>query len=109
VRSAGGCRAPPHAGRVSASSAATTSTTTTNTRQCFAAAGSIADGVNLTLGTATGTQIGTAVGQKLGFYGKTPIVQPTMGAAAAGTTYGSNEQTMLQAVYNAVRSLGLGS
>ncbi len=65
--------------------------------------------MNITLGTATGTQIGTAATQKLGFFGKTPAVQPTMGAATAGTTYTTNEQTMLQAVYNAVRALGLGS
>jgi hypothetical protein len=32
-----------------------------------------------------------------------------MGAATAGATYTSNEQSMLQAVYSAVRSLGLGS
>jgi hypothetical protein len=56
-----------------------------------------------------GTQIGTAPGQRLGFFGKTPTTQPTMGAATAGATYTSNEQSMLQAVYNAVRSLGLGS
>jgi hypothetical protein len=32
-----------------------------------------------------------------------------MGAATAGGTYTSTEQSMLQAVYNAVRALGLGS
>ena len=68
-----------------------------------------ADGVNITLGSTIGTQIGTAPGQKLGFFGKTPTTQPTMGAATAGATYTSNEQAMLQAVYNAVRTLGLGS
>jgi hypothetical protein len=65
--------------------------------------------VNLTFGTVTGTQIGTAGTQKLAFYGKTPVVQPTMGAATAGTSYTSNEQTTLNAVYAAVRALGLGS
>ncbi len=38
-----------------------------------------------------------------------PIAEPTMGAATAGSTYGTNEQTMLGAVYAAVRALGLGS
>ena len=37
---------------------------------------SIPDGSNLALGTVTGSQIGTADTQKLGFYGATPIVRP---------------------------------
>ncbi len=78
-------------------------------RQCFNVVGSWADGVNITLGSTIGTQIGTAPGQRLGFFGKTPTTQPMMGAATAGATYTSNEQSMLQAVYNAVRLLGLGS
>ncbi|MHB8359793.1 MAG: hypothetical protein ACYDCP_09910 [Thermoplasmataceae archaeon] len=89
--------------------ATTTITLITDGRIAFDVVGSFLDGVNLTLGTTTGTKIGTATTQKLGFFGKTPIVQPTMGAATAGASYTSNEQTMLQAVYNAVRTLGLGS
>lgn len=69
----------------------------------------LADGGNVTVGSTTGTQIGTATTQKLGFFGQTPAAQPTMGAATAGASYTANEQTMLQAVYNAVRALGLGS
>jgi hypothetical protein len=84
-------------------------TSITDNRKCFPVCGSMAEGANLTLGTTTGTQIGTASSQKLGFFGKTPIVQPTMGAATAGGTYTATEQTMLQTVYNAVRNLGLGS
>ena len=75
----------------------------------FNVTGTIADGVNWTFGTSTGTKIGTATTQKLGFFNKTPIVQPTMGSASAGANYTSTEQGMLQAVYNAVRNLGLGS
>jgi hypothetical protein len=81
----------------------------TDNRQCFNVVGPWADGVNITLGSALGTQIATGPGQKLGFFGKTPTTQPAMGAATAGATYTSNEQSMLQAVYNAVRALGLGS
>lgn len=33
------------------------------------------DGENIVLDTTTGTMIGTAAGQKLGFFGKTPRVQ----------------------------------
>lgn len=99
----------PHIRLASVAAGATTITTITDNRQCFPVAGSIADGVNLTLGTTTGTKIGTANTQKLGFFGATPVIQPTMGAATAGTSYTANEQTMLQAVYNAIRTLGLGS
>jgi hypothetical protein len=81
----------------------------TDMRVAFHVVGSFADGVNLSLGASTGTQIGTAANQKLAFFGQTPVVQPTLGAATAGTSYTSNEQTMLNAVYAAVRVLGLGS
>jgi hypothetical protein len=86
-----------------------TITSITDARVAFSVIGSFADGVNLAFGTATGTQIGTAANQKIGFFGKTPVVQPTMGAATAGTSYTGNEQTMLNTVYAAVRALGLGS
>ena len=86
---------------------ASTITSITDARVAFHVVGSFADGVNLTFGTSTGTQIGTAANQKLAFFGKTPVVQPTLGAATAGTSYTSNEQTMLQAVYNAVRAPGI--
>ena len=86
-----------------------TITSITDARVAFSVIGSFADGVNLVFGTAIGTQIGTAANQKLGFFGKTPVAQPTLGAATAGTSYTSNEQTMLNAVYAAVRAVGLGS
>ena len=84
-------------------------TSITDARVAFHVVGSFADGVNLTFGTSTGTQIGTAASQKLGFFGKTPVVQPALGSATAGTSYTTNEQAMLNAVYAAFRSLGLGS
>lgn len=34
------------------------------------------EGTNIATGTATGTQFGTTVTQKVGFWGQTPIVQP---------------------------------
>jgi hypothetical protein len=99
----------PHVRLATVAAATGTISSIADNRQCFNVVGSWADGVNVTLGSATGTQLGTAPTQKLGFFGKAPTTQPTMGAATAGTTYTSNEQSMLQAVYNAVRSLGLGS
>jgi hypothetical protein len=81
----------------------------TDQRVAYSTAGSVADGTNWMLGTVIGSQIGTAPNQKLGFFGKSPVVQPVMGAATSGSTYSTNEQVMLQTVYNAVRLLGLGS
>ena len=49
------------------------------TRLTINASGSftVADAQDIALGTTTGTKIGTATTQKLGFYNKTPVVQPT--------------------------------
>ena len=71
--------------------------------------GTLADGANISLNTNTGTKIATNTTQKLGFYGATPVVQPTMGAATATNTWTNTERNMLQLVYNTVRTLGLGS
>jgi hypothetical protein len=43
----------------------------------------IADTRNIILATGTGTKIGTATSQKLGFWNATPIVQPTTSVAGA--------------------------
>jgi hypothetical protein len=45
----------------------------------------LADAFNVVANTTTGTKIGTAVGQKLGFWNATPIVQPS-GAAQGALT-----------------------
>jgi len=101
--------ATPHVRLATVAAGASTITSVIDNRQCFHVVGSWADGVNITLGTVTGTQIGTATNQKLSFFGNTPVIQPKMGAATAGSSYTTNEQAMLQAVYNAARALGLGS
>lgn len=70
------------------------------------------DAKNIILNTTTGTKIGTAVGQKLGFYNATPVVQPasanqatigapTYAAPDAGTvdgTYGAEEQAVIESL-----------
>ncbi len=99
----------PHVRLATVVAGSSTISSIIDNRQCFHVVGSWADGVNITLGTAVGTQIGTSTSQKLGFFGKTPTSQPTMGTATAGASYTSNEQAMLNAVYAAVRALGLGS
>ena len=48
---------------------------------------------DIILGTTTGSQIGTAVGQKLAFHGSTPVVQRTGAAQAAVATTASTQTT----------------
>ena len=43
----------------------------------------VANGVNFAFNTGTGTKLGTATTQKLAFWNKTPIVQPTTSVTAA--------------------------
>jgi hypothetical protein len=85
----------------------TTITSVTDARKFLNVVGTWAEGTNITLGTSTGTQIGTASMQKLGFLGATPAVQQTGGSATAGGSYTNNEQSMLQKAYNALRTFGL--
>lgn len=61
---------------------ATTITSITDDRVTSAAIGTFADAINLSFGTSTGTKIGTAVTQKIGFWNATAIVQPS-GASQA--------------------------
>ena len=51
----------------------------------------IIDAKNISVGTSTGTKIGTATTQKIGFWNKTPIVQPT--TAITGATFVANSGT----------------
>lgn len=49
----------------------------------------IADGKNIITGTTTGTKIGTATTQKLGFFNATPVVQPNATLVTLGYTSGT--------------------
>jgi hypothetical protein len=61
----------------------------------------IADAGNVAVGTTTGTKIGTATNQKLGFFNATPVVQPTAaGQGAVTDSTGSSATTTLPAVRN---------
>lgn len=59
----------------------------------------LADGVDIGVGTTTGTKVGTATTQKLGFWGVAPVVQPTAltvaDASTIDATYGAEEQAVL--------------
>ena len=70
----------------------------------------LTDGVNIPVGTTTGTEIGTAAAQKLGFHGATPVVQQSHvadPAAAASMTHtagtGADGTTPSGAEYNLAR------
>jgi hypothetical protein len=64
----------------------------------------IADALNIEVGTTTGTKIGTATTQKLGFWNATPVVQPT---AVADATDAASVITQLNALLSRMRTLGL--
>jgi hypothetical protein len=64
----------------------------------------VSDGGNVVLGTTTGTKIGTATTQKLGFYNATPVVQPT---AVADATDAATAITQLNALLAKLRTLGI--
>jgi hypothetical protein len=68
----------------------------------------LADAVNVAVGTTTGTRIGTATTQKLGFYGATPIVQGAgIADAAGGTTIDAEARAAVNAVISRLEALGL--
>jgi len=64
----------------------------------------IADALNIAVGTTTGTKIGTATTQKLGFFNATPVVQPT---AVADATDAASVITQLNALLSRMRDPGL--
>lgn len=59
---------------------------------------------NISTDTTTGTKIGTATTQKIGFFNATPVVQPT---AVANATDAATVITQLNALLTRLRTLGL--
>jgi hypothetical protein len=49
----------------------------------------VTDAINLAVGSTSGTKIGTATSQKLGFFNATPVVQPSGTGTSTGFTAGS--------------------
>lgn len=62
------------------------------------------DAANITVGSTTGTRIGTATTQKLGFYNKTPVTQRTVTAAA---TDAATTMSLANSLRTALVDLGL--
>lgn len=67
---------------------------------------SLGDGLNIALGSTTGTKFGTASSQKLGFYGATPVTQRTLVAAA---TDPATTQALANSLRTALIDLGLAA
>lgn len=74
------------------------------------------EGKNIAFGTTTGTKIGTATSQKLGFFNATPVVQPsayTTSNVTTDRTYDANATTLdevadvLGTLISDLKSLGL--
>ncbi len=88
-------------------------TSTIKAALTIAADFTFADGINVVLDSTTGTKIGTATGQKLGFWNATPIIQPASANQAAAPTdaaallsYGYTEAQAngIVTLINAIRS-----
>jgi hypothetical protein len=68
----------------------------------------MSDGVNIALGTTTGTKIGTATSQKIGFYNATPVVQGAPVAdATGGTTIDAEARAAINALISRIEAVGL--
>lgn len=67
------------------------------------------DGRNIQLARGTGTQIGTASDQKLGFFGKTPVVQQSFISAPSGQAndLDSEARTAINSIRTTLSNLGL--
>lgn len=63
---------------------------------------------NIILDTVTGTKIGTATTEKLGFWNATPVVRPTAVAdATGGVTVDTEARAALNALLSRMRTIGL--
>ena len=63
------------------------------------------DGRNVQVGRTTGTKIGTATDQKLGFFGATPVDQPATVADASGCTGDADDR--LNELIDRLQELGI--
>lgn len=66
------------------------------------------DGRNIQLGKTNGTKIGTETTQKIGFFGKTPVVQiSAISAPSGGSTIDTEARTAINSIRTALINLGL--
>ena len=86
------------------SSGSSANTSTERMRIDSTGLATLADAINIAVGTSTGTKIGTGTTQKIGFYNATPVVQQT---AVADATDAASVITQLNALLTRMRNLGL--
>ena len=68
----------------------------------------LSDGCNIVCNTTTGTKIGTATTQKIGFWNATPVVQSTAVAdAAGGAVIDTEGRVALNALLARLRTVGI--
>jgi hypothetical protein len=81
------------------------------TRMTIGATGgfTVADAQDIAVGTTTGTKIGTATTQKLGFFNATPVDQPTTVTDPTGVTTDEDVEarTAINAIIDRLQELGL--
>lgn len=66
------------------------------------------DGRNIQLGRTNGTIIGTDTDQRLGFYGKTPVVQAgAIASPSGGGTTDIEARNAIDSIRTALKNLGL--
>ena len=79
-------------------------------RFTFAKLMQLLDGRNIQTGTTTGTMIGTASDQKIGFFGHAPVAQQSgISAPSGGTTVDTQARTAITSLINALRTIGITS
>ena len=97
-------------------SGSTAQTATTVLQITNATTVTVSNAVNFVFNTGTGTKLGTATTQKLGFWNTTPIVQPTTAVASATVVSGTggnvkHDDTLdgytVEQVVRALRNLGI--
>lgn len=67
----------------------------------------MADGRNVQLGRTTGTMIGTAADQKLGFFGHAPVAQQShISAPSGGTVIDIQARNAITSTLSALEALG---
>jgi len=66
------------------------------------------DGRNIQTGRTTGTKIGTATDQKVGFFNKTPVVQQgAISAPTGGAVIDAPARTAINSIITTLQTLGL--
>jgi len=93
---------------IAAGTTAVTGATTFTAAVTLNGGATFGEGDNIAVGTSTGTKIGTATSQKIGFFNATPVVQQTNVAdPSGGATQDAEARTAIAAILTRLETLGL--